>query len=161
MAVKPKPKAHKFILSMESISLDSIRHYFSNPQPEHFHSLCSVLVAIAHAGRQDALTLLFGLAYRNRNDISRMLVLVRAARSLNHPEVVALLASEFLRVPSQPSSRTYLTTILDALEVVRTRESWQALCDLAHDSRVGPRYRDRIRRHLDSVPPPREMVTLD
>ena len=73
------------------------------------------------------LTLLLGLAYRNRHDVSRMLLLVQSVQGLRHPEVIALLASEFTRVPSSPSSRTYLTAVLESLESAQTRESWHAL----------------------------------
>ena len=154
--MQPKSRPRTFVVSMETLPLDSIRHFFEKPEPEHFRSLCSVLVAMAQAGREDALTLLLGLAYRNRNDVARMLLLVYTARSFYHPEVVALLASEFTRVPSKPSSRTYLTTILESLEAARTPESWHALLDLARNPLVGSRYRQRIRRYLESVSPPED-----
>ena len=154
MTTRPSSRPRGFVLPIETLPLDSIRHFFTKTEPEHFRSLCSILVSMAHASREDALTLLLGLAYRNRHDVSRMLLLVRSVRGLRHPEVIALLASEFTRVPSQPSSRTYLTTVLESLEVARTQLSRQALFDLAHDPRVGNRYRQRIIAYLETTPPP-------
>ena len=154
MTERSKSKPRSVILSMDTLPLDSIRHFFAKPEAEHFRSLCSILVAMTQSGRDDALTLLLGLAYRNRHDVSRMLLLVQSVRGLRHPEVIALLASEFTRVPSSPSSRTYLTAVLESLESAQTRESWHALLGLSHDSRVGTRYRDRIRRYLEAVAPP-------
>jgi hypothetical protein len=139
-------------LTVGSLPLDSVRHFFGKPEPEQFRSLCSVLAAIAGEGREDALTLLFGLAYRNRHDLVRMLYFVRAVRSLEHPELVSLLASELTRVPSTPQSRTYLTAVLDTLFQFHTAESGNALLELSNDPLVGSRYRVHIREHLSRLP---------
>jgi len=141
-------------LTLESVPLDSVRHFFGKPEPEHFRSLCSFLVSLAAAGREDALTLLFGLAFRNRHDLVRMLHFVQAVRPLQHPEIAPLLASEFTRVPSTPQSRTYLTAVLDTLFRLHTPESREALFELSDDPRVGTRYRGHIREYLTIVPPP-------
>lgn len=135
---------------METIPLGSVTHLINKPEPKHFHSLCYALVSMAHTGREDALTFLFGLAYRNRDDTPKMLILLQAANVLCHPEFVTFFASEFIRVPSLPSTRTYRTAIIEFLEGVDTQESWQALLDLSDDTRVGVRFRERIRRYIDS-----------
>ena len=156
-----KPKAGGFTLSMETLPLDSACHLFAKREPEHFRSLCSILVAMADCGREDALTLLLGLAYRNRADLSRMLLFARCVRGLRHPEIVAFREFEVTSVASQPATRTYLATVLESLESIHTEESWAALLRLGQDDRVGPGYRARIREHLDSVAPPKAGATGD
>jgi hypothetical protein len=135
-------------ITVESLPLDSVRHLFAKPEQEHFRSLCSFLVCLAAAGREDALTLLFGLAFRNRNDLVRMSHFVRAVRPLRHPDIATLLASEFTRVPSTPQSRTYLTAVLESLFQFNTQESREILFELSDDPRIGTRFRSHIREHL-------------
>jgi hypothetical protein len=107
---------------------------------------------MAAAGREDALTLLFGLAYRSRDDFDRLQSLVRSTRALRHPEVVMFLAAEFTRVRSSPQSRSYLSLILESLFQSNSPASREALSTLLLDSRVGARYRSHIREYLDACP---------
>ncbi len=148
MPKRSRPRGPVQTLTIESLPLDSVRHFFDKPEPQHFYSLCSVLVTMADAGREDALTLLLGLAFRNRHDLGRMVRLVEAVRRLRHPEIPPFLASEFTRVPSTPQSRTYLTVVLEALCRFSTPEARQVLVELSKDPRVGTRYRAHMREYL-------------
>jgi len=137
-------------LDIKSLPLDFLRELFSNETPASLRSICITLVPMANAGRSDALPMLFGLAYLNRNDLGRMLIIAQSLRLLNHPEVVLFLQSEMLRVPSTPASRTYLRFILDSLFQIDTESSRKALRELLSEKRIGIKYRKQIEDFLYS-----------
>jgi len=110
--------------------------------------LCSSLMAMAETGRKDALSLLFGIAWRNRDNYPRMISIIRAVSPYRHPEFIELIASELIRVPSSPASRTYLRTLLKELLRAGTEQSEILLAALENDKRLGTRYRATIKEYF-------------
>lgn len=136
-------------ISMETLPLGCVSKMIESDQDSDFHGLCAALMSMARTGRKDALTLLFGIAWRNRDNYPRMINFVRAVGICRHPELVDFLASELLRVPSSPASRTYLSTLLKELLHVRTEQANKLLFELKNDKRLGARYRSTIKNYLE------------
>jgi len=105
-------------------------------------------MAMAETGRKDALSLLFGIAWRNRDNYPRMISIIRAVSPYRHPEFIELIASELIRVPSSPASRTYLRTLLKELLRAGTEQSEILLAALENDKRLGTRYRATIKEYF-------------
>ena len=120
-----------------------------NDLDSDFHGLCATLMAMASTGRKDALVLLFGIAWINRNNYSRMISFVRAVGIYRNHEIIDFLASELIRVPSAPSSRTYLSILLKVLFHMKTEQSTKLLFDLKNDKRLGIRYRAAIKEYFE------------
>jgi hypothetical protein len=135
-------------ISMETLPLGCVSWMIERDLDSDFHGLCASLMSMAKAGRKDALTLLFGIAWRNRDNYSRMISFASVIGIYRHPELVDFLASEMLRVPSLPSSRTYLRTLLKELLRVKTEQANSLLFKLKDDKRLGARYRSAIRDYF-------------
>jgi hypothetical protein len=104
---------------------------------------------MANSGRNDALTLLFGIAYRNRNNYARMNNFVEAVSAFRHPEIIEFIANEMMRVPSLPATRTYLRTLLKELLRINSDQSIHLLEELQNDKRLGVRFRTRIKQYFE------------
>jgi hypothetical protein len=104
---------------------------------------------MAKSGRNDALALLFGIAYRNRNNYARMSNFVEAVSAFRHPEIIESIANELTRVPYSPKARTYLRTLLKELLRINTDQSIELLTDLQNDKRLGVRFRTRIKQYFE------------
>jgi len=136
-------------ISMETLPLGCVSKIIENDLDSDIFGLCSSLMAMARTGRKDALTLLFGIAWRNRDNYSRMTSFISAVRNYGHPEIIDFFASELIRVPSSPSSRTYLRSLLKELIRARTKQSSELLSELQNDKRIGAKYRNAIKKYLN------------
>jgi hypothetical protein len=110
-------------LSVAKLPLGCVSKMIENDIDPDFRSICYTLMTMANSGRNDALTLLFGIAYRNRNNYARMNNFVEAVSALRHPEIIEFIANEMMRVPSLPATRTYLRTLLKELLRINSDQS--------------------------------------
>ena len=105
-------------LSVAKLPLGCVSKMIEDDTDLGFRSICSTLMTMANSGRNDALSLLFGIAYRNRNNFARNFV--EAVSAFSHPEVIEFIANELTRVPYSPQARAYLRTILKELLRINT-----------------------------------------
>lgn len=136
-------------LSVAKLPLGCVSMMIENDTDSDFASICSVLMTMANSGRNDALTLLFGIAYRNRNNYARMNIFVESVCKFRHTEVVEFIANELTRVPYSPQARSYLRTLLKELLKINTDQSIQLLMKLQNDKRIGVRFRTRIKQYFE------------
>jgi hypothetical protein len=136
-------------LSVAKLPLGCVSKMIENDIDPDFRSICYTLMTMANSGRNDALTLLFGIAYRNRNNYARMNNFVEAVSALRHPEIIEFIANEMMRVPSLPATRTYLRTLLKELLRINSDQSIHLLEELQNDKRLGVRFRTRIKQYFE------------
>lgn len=136
-------------LSVAKLPLGCVSKMIENDIDSDFRSICSTLMTMANSGRNDALTLLFGIAYRNRNNYARMNNFVEAVSAFRHPEIIEFIANEMMRVPSLPATRTYLRTLLKELLRINSDQSIHLLEELQNDKRLGVRFRTRIKQYFE------------
>jgi len=136
-------------LSVAKLPLGCVSKMIENDIDPDFRSICYTLMTMANSGRNDALTLLFGIAYRNRNNYARMNNFVEAVSAFRHPEIIEFIANEMMRVPSLPATRTYLRTLLKELLQINSDQSIHLLEELQNDKRLGVRFRTRIKQYFE------------
>lgn len=136
-------------LSVAKLPLGCVSKMIEDDTDSGFRSICSTLMTMANSGRNDALSLLFGIAYRNRNNFARMSNFVEAVSAFRHPEVIEFIANELTRVPYSPQARAYLRTILKELLRINTDQSIELLTELQNDKRLGVRFRARIKQYFE------------
>jgi hypothetical protein len=136
-------------LSVAKLPLGCVSKMIENDIDPDFRSICYTLMTMANSGRNDALTLLFGIAYRNRNNYARMNNFVEAVSAFRHPEIIEFIANEMMRVPSLPATRTYLRTLLKELLRINSDQSIHLLEELQNDKRLGVRFRTRIKQYFE------------
>jgi len=137
-------------IDLNQLPLSCLDGQLKDASAQAAYSLGMTLVSMANSGRYDALVILFGLGYLYRDDLEKMKLFVASIRSLQHPEAVTFLKSELLRVPSSPSSRAYLRTVLNSLFSINSAQSIQALYDLMESPGLGKGYKRQIESFIFS-----------
>ena len=112
-----------------------------------FRSACSLLAAMVSHGRQDAGVVLLGLLSYYRNDLERLVDVVRALRAFQSPEAVDALISELRRVTSSNKTRRYLDVVLTALSLLPMELVHDRLVELSRD----PTFSVKWRRKFEDV----------
>lgn len=101
------------------------------------------LGTLARNHRPEAGVLLLGLMWLHRRDLARMAVLVRAVALFASEAAADALKAEFHRVPSSPSTRSYLNEVLQALTQLPADLAGEALRSLACDRKLSLKWRRR------------------
>jgi hypothetical protein len=104
----------------------------------------NLLGTMARNERPEAGIFLLGLMRVHGGDLTSMAVLVRAVSFFPSEAAAGALKAEFYRVPSSPTTRTYLNEVLRALIDLPAPLSRETLKTLADDKKLSVKWRRRF-----------------
>ena len=131
-------------LDIKTLSLDAILRQATDDTVSRAAAAWGVLGMLARNGRTEATVFLLGLMQMHRDDLISMAKLIDAISGVPSRIAAEAVKSEFYRIPSTASSRTYHYEILRALRRFPPPLALEALEDLARDTNLSIRWRRRI-----------------
>ena len=132
-------------IDLSSFPIDSVLRQALSPNDEKFRTGCALLMSMSGAGRIEAGVFLLGLVKHYSENYGRLTLIADSLGSYPTRETVDVFGSELRRVPGSSATRGYLRKIVDVLEHFPSDITNEQICGLASDSRVGARFRQRLK----------------
>jgi hypothetical protein len=143
-------------IDMGKFPIDGVLRQALDGDAERFRGACTVLATMASLERREAGVFLLGLLSFHRDDLKRLVPVVRALRQFPTREARDALTAELRRVPSTNATRGYLNTVFEALSGFPDDLVCDRLAELSADKSFSIRWRrkfeaalERTQRYLD------------
>lgn len=133
------------------VPIDAVLKQTLSEDSTRSRAACATLGTLALAGRREAGVFLLGLLSFFRDDLERLLPVVRALREFPTPETAGALTAELRRIPSTNHTRTYLNAVFEALTSLPDGRVRERLAELSADRSFSDKWRTKFQAALDGA----------